>query len=112
MLDILKKDAKCGDGIKLYLTSGEIIEGVLTEFNESNIVLNDEGVQKRFFQVMIGGWEIIKQDVKKDLLSEENITSTVEPVLRREDVINDFDLLYKEQDIDIDSNVITNATIL
>lgn len=43
MLDILKQDAKINDVIRLYLTSGETIVGVLSEFGDNNIVLDVEG---------------------------------------------------------------------
>ena len=110
MLDILKNDAKCGDRIKIYLISGEIIEGTLTEFNDTNILIDDSDIQKRIFPVMIGGWEIVKQDTKEK--TTDDITPSLPSSMEREDVVSIFDSLYKELEIDLNSNIITNASII
>ena len=68
MLDILKQDAKINDVIRLYLTSGETIVGVLSEFGDNNIVLDVEGKKRRFFTQIIGGWDVQTEQSKHDNL--------------------------------------------
>ena len=68
MLDILKQDANINDVIRLYLTSGETIVGVLSEFGDNNIVLDVEGKKRRFFTQIIGGWDVQTEQSKHDNL--------------------------------------------
>ncbi|MBE0661146.1 MAG: AAA family ATPase [Bacteroidales bacterium] len=60
MFEILKKEIKVSDKVKLYLTSGKELQVDILEIGENYIlVLNPDGTQSRFFEPLIGGWDII-----------------------------------------------------
>jgi hypothetical protein len=66
MFDLLKQDVKKGDRVKLYLTTGKEPEGIVIQIGENFILLqNDEKKQNRFFDKLIGGWDIIQTDGDK-----------------------------------------------
>ncbi len=68
MFDIFKKEIKVSDSVKLYLTIGKEIEGEVIEIGENHVLLKTiDGIQTRFFDKIIGGWDLIasiKQDGK------------------------------------------------
>lgn len=66
MLELISKDVPCGSKIKLYLISGETIEGVLLEVGSNYVVVEDNDSRKRFFEQMIGGWDIIDSSENQD----------------------------------------------
>ena len=43
MLDILKQDAKEGDSLNLYLTTGGSVNGVILEIGENYLLTGDTG---------------------------------------------------------------------
>jgi len=78
MFDTLKKDISIGDFIKLYLTnSNEKPEGKVLEIGENFVLLeNNDGTKSRFFDKLIGGWELIRSNQPKDN------TSVIEPQIK------------------------------
>lgn len=62
MLELIAKDVPTGSQIKIYLITGDTIEGILDEVGSNFIVVSDNGSRKRFFEQMIGGWDITKND--------------------------------------------------
>lgn len=84
MLELIEKDVPIGAEIKLYLISGDTIIGCLSEVGPNFIVVGDKGSKKRFFEQMIGGWDIIEkavdektstEDIKADERSTESVQS-------------------------------------
>jgi hypothetical protein len=71
MFETLKKDIVVGDKIKLHLiNSNEKPEGTVLEIGENFVLLNDtDGVKSRFFDKLIGGWDIIKSNPVKESIS-------------------------------------------
>lgn len=70
MFAIFKKDIKVGDKVKLYLTTGKEPEGVVIEIGENYVLLqSDDRTQNRFFDKLIGGWDVIK-------IANSNLLST------------------------------------
>jgi tetratricopeptide (TPR) repeat protein len=66
MLDILKKEAKTGDKIKLFLISGQEPQGEILEISDSFIrLMTQEGKEARLFDKLIGGWEILESRNKE-----------------------------------------------
>lgn len=71
MFEIFKKDIKVGYNIKLYLTTGKEPNGEVIEIGENFVLLriNDDS-QNRFFDKLIGGWEVISSSNTKLIDSE------------------------------------------
>lgn len=61
MIDLLKKDTSIGDRLTLYLVTGQTIIGTIIELGDSYVLIDDNGVKKRYFPQMIGGWEITSE---------------------------------------------------
>lgn len=61
MFDIFKQDIKVGDSVKLYLTTGKEPEGTVVSIGENFVLLQaNDDTQNRFFDKLIGGWDLIK----------------------------------------------------
>lgn len=61
MFDIFKQDIKVGDSVKLYLTTGKEPEGIVVSIAENYVTLqNNDNSQSKFFDKLIGGWDLIK----------------------------------------------------
>lgn len=70
MFDIFKQDIKIGDKVKLYLTTGKEPEGIVINIGENFVLLQaDDKTKNRFFDKLIGGWDVI-QTYKK--VTEKN----------------------------------------
>lgn len=77
MLDILRKEIKVSDKVKLYLTSGKEVEVDILEIGDRYILVkNADGSQSRFFEPLIGGWDLLKEEFIKELVNE-NDTSDI-----------------------------------
>jgi hypothetical protein len=78
MFDTFKKDVSIGDIIKLHLiNSNEKPEGKVIEIGENFVLLeNTDGTKSRFFEKLIGGWDLIKKYQTK----ESAIGSQIKPV--------------------------------
>jgi outer membrane protein assembly factor BamD (BamD/ComL family) len=78
MFDIFQKEIKVSDNVKLYLTSGKEIECEVIEIGDNYILIQTPGGTKtRFFETLIGGWDLIAS-VKNDIVVEEpqyNVTN-------------------------------------
>jgi hypothetical protein len=90
MIEFLKSDLEIGNKIKLHLTSGKEIVGMILEIGTNHLLIkNQEGTITRIFEVLIGGWDIIIENDFKSTHSEEinslNINSISES---RADIIN------------------------
>ena len=120
MLNLLKQDAKVGDTLNLYLTSGDTVKGNIVEIGETYLLMEVDGVKRRYFPQLIGGWDVVNEvpqaesfevineqatDVdKKD--KEESIEEEYNDVL-----ISLFDKIYKDEHIDFSANIKTNAIV-
>ena len=86
MIDIFKQDVKVGNKVKLILTTGKESVGEVLEIGINFILIkNDEGLTTRIFEVLIGGWEIINNDivscqVDKSLQQNDNNTHIEERI--------------------------------
>ncbi|KAA6351900.1 hypothetical protein EZS27_000697 [termite gut metagenome] len=66
MFDIFKKDVKVGDKVKLYLTTGKEPEGNVIEIGDNFVLLqSNDQTQNRFFDKLIGGWDILRDNDTK-----------------------------------------------
>lgn len=72
MFDIFKQDIKIGDKVKLYLTTGKEPVGIVISIGENFVLLqaNDQ-TQNRFFDKLIGGWEVISK-INTEALEEKS----------------------------------------
>lgn len=60
MFDIFKQDIKVGDSVKLFLTTGKEPVGLVLSIGENFVLLQlEDGTQNRFFDKLIGGWELV-----------------------------------------------------
>lgn len=83
MIDLFKKDVNIGDKVKLYLTTGKEPIGSVLEIGSNHILLkNEDGNIARIFEVLIGGWDIINDEITKvddhKLLQNENNINQIE----------------------------------
>jgi len=61
MLDLLKQDAHVGDSLNLYLTTGNSVRGTILEIGETFLLLEVDGVRRRYFPQLIGGWDVVNE---------------------------------------------------
>jgi hypothetical protein len=67
MFDIFKQDIKIGDSVKLFLTTGKEPDGLVLSIGENFVLLQSEdGTQNRFFDKLIGGWELVQRSNKEN----------------------------------------------
>lgn len=120
MLNLLKKDAKEGDSLNLYLTTGGSVNGVILEIGENYLLMEVEGIKRRYFPQLIGGWDIVTAEPHKDNLSDFNEkTNDVEELDKEGDhkeeyndvLISLFDSIYENEHITLSSNIVTNAIV-
>ena len=116
MLELISKDVPTGSKIKLYLITGDTIEGILAEVGSNFIVVNDNGARKRFFEQMIGGWDIIdnqSHSEKKALMHPVNKTD-LEDQSESHDHLKPFVKRFRESLSDDESSFIfaPNAKII
>lgn len=119
MLNLLKQDAQVGDSLNLYLTTGDSVKGIIIEIGDNYLLLDVEGVQRRYFPQLIGGWDVVKcnESIESRTFDEENKTTNIEkgePKKNEEfeyGLISMFDDIYKENHFDPIGKIITNATV-
>ena len=119
MLDLLKQDAQVGDSLNLYLTTGDSVKGIIIEIGDNNLLLDVEGVQRRYFPQLIGGWDVVRSNDSNEssTYDQENKTSDIEkgePKKNEEfeyGLISMFDDIYKENHYEPTEKIITNATV-
>lgn len=74
MLDLFKKEINIKDKVKLFLTTGKEPEGEVVEIGENYVLLRvGDDSQHRYFEKIIGGWDIIN----KDLIIEPNESKAI-----------------------------------
>ena len=61
MLNLLKQDAKIGDILTLYLVSGESVKGKISEIGDNYLLMEIDGVKRRYFPQVIGGWDVMNR---------------------------------------------------
>ena len=101
MLGILKQDAQIGDSINLYLTTGDTVKGTIIEIGDKYLLLDVEGIRRRYFPQLIGGWDVIKNDsTQSNLVVEDKETIGKEKSKINEEfeygIISLFDDIYKD----------------
>lgn len=119
MLDLLRQDAQVGDSLNLYLTTGDSVKGNIIEIGDNYLLLDVEGVQRRYFPQLIGGWDVVKgnDSNESNTVDKENTTTDVEkgePKKNEEfeyGLISMFDDIYKENHFDPIGKIVTNATV-
>lgn len=81
MLDILKKELEVADRVKLYLSSGKELDVSILEIGEKHILVkNTDGTHSRFFEPIIGGWDLINRPEKGEQQLEQEIEPLATPV--------------------------------
>lgn len=76
MFEIFKNDVKVGDKVKLYLITGKEPEGVVLVMDQNFVVLEVENqVKSKFFDKLIGGWDLIQSPSAKPDFFLKNVTS-------------------------------------
>jgi hypothetical protein len=113
MFDIFKQDIKIGDKVKLYLTTGKEPEGTVIQIGENYVLLKSiDNTQNRFFDKLIGGWDVI-QSTNSDSLDIE-ITKKQETIEIDKNYIieNSFLLLSSESKLILEKRIEPNANII
>ena len=88
MFDLFKQDIKIGDKVKLYLTTGKEPEGIVVSTGENFVLLQaSDKTQNRFFDKLIGGWDLVTTD-------DSGITNTEEIRLSR--ICREYEIGLKE----------------
>jgi len=81
MFDIFKKDINVGDKVKLYLTTGKEPEGTVVEIEGNYVLLqSDDHTQNRFFDKLIGGWDIIAKKADRGNKQLNSIVDKLKPI--------------------------------
>lgn len=120
MLNILKQDAKVGDSLKLYLTSGDSVRGSILEIGETFLLMEVDGMKRRYFPQLIGGWEVVKEDSQTVTLQEADELPSNDDEHLKEDtheehlneiLISLFDKIYENERILLSSSIKTNAVV-
>ncbi len=119
MLDLLKQDAKEGDSLNLYLTTGGSVNGVIFEIGENFLLMEVDGVKRRYFPQLIGGWDVVKEEPRKDIVPDSNEQSDDVEELDKEEsheeyndvLISLFDNIYENEHVILSSNILTNAVV-
>jgi hypothetical protein len=118
MIDIFKKEIKTSDTVKLYLTSGKEAVVDILEIGEKHILVkNGDGTISRFFEQLIGGWDLINSNTE---LSDQNEIPKVEipkkvlPIKIVEPIIIDVDktpLEFDKKIIDTENFVVKEESL-
>ena len=122
MLNLLKQDAKVGDSLNLYLTSGNSVKGTIVEIGENYLLMEVDGVKRRYFPQLIGGWDVVNEAPQVESLEVINEQATdvekneKEASTEVEEEFNDvlislFDKIYENEHIDLSASIKTNATV-
>ena len=121
MLNLLKQDAKVGDSLNLYLTSGNSVKGTIVEISENYLLMEVDGVKRRYFPQLIGGWDVVNEVSQSGSLATSSVEqpSDVEELDKEEsgeDEINDviislFDSIYEKEHIALSAKIKTNAVV-
>lgn len=121
ILNLLKQDAQIGDVINLYLTTGNSVRGTIIEIGETFLLMEVEGVKRRYFPQLMGGWDVVtdnplsgnlqKTDEQSADVGEQNDEET------NEDDYNDilislFDNIYECEQITLSAIINTNASVV
>lgn len=121
MLKLLKQDAKVGDSLNLYLTSGDSVKGTIAEIGDNYLLLEVDGAKRRYFPQLIGGWDVVNEVTLSE--SQNNLSveqsSDVEEQDKDdsgEDALNDviislFDTIYEKEHITLSEIIKTNAVV-
>lgn len=120
MLNLLKQDAHVGDSLNLYLTTGNSVRGTVLEIDESFLLLEVDGVRRRYFPQLIGGWDVVNETSQIETPSKPTEQSAdVEEQNNEEtneDDYNDilislFDSIYEYEHIVMSATIKTNAVV-
>lgn len=103
MFELFKEDIKVGDKVKLYLTTGKEPVGIVISIGDNFVLLEgSDNTQSKFFDKMIGGWDIVNAFIKT---YNENRPIRLSKVVREFEVgINILVELLKKNNINIDEN--------
>ena len=118
MLNLLKQDAKVGDTLNLYLTSGNSVKGTIIEIDENYLLMEVDGVKRRYFPQLIGGWDVVPNDettsigggsaTDSDTKEDEEETNEFE---LNDVLLSLFDKIYETENIDLNKTILTNAKV-
>ena len=119
MLKLLKQDARIGDILNLYLTTGETIKGTIIELDDNYLLLEVDGVNRRYFPQIIGGWDVEKSTPQAIEKPEKELSGTdeVDDITIIEDdelfstIIALYDKIYENEGILLSDNIKTNAIV-
>lgn len=119
MLDILRQDAKEGDSLNLYLTTGGSVNGVILEIGENYLLMEIDGIKRRYFPPLIGGWDIVKEEPQNDNprgseqpdVVEESDNEETQDEEYNDVIITLFDSIYENERITLSAGIKTNAVV-
>ena len=118
MLNLLKQDAKIGDILTLYLVSGESVKGKISEIGDNYLLMEIDGVKRRYFPQVIGGWDVMNriEPVQELPNKEENQERKENNGLAKSNgfefgLISKYDEIYKKNAIELTGRIVTNATV-
>lgn len=121
MLNLLKQDAKVGDSLNLYLTSGNSVKGTIVDIGDNYLLMEVDGIKRRYFPQLIGGWDVVNEVSQPESLntSINELTSEVEEKDKEESneddnndvIISLFDSIYENEHITLSEIIKTNAVV-
>lgn len=120
MLDLLKQDAQVGDSLNLFLTSGDTVNGVIIEIGENYLLMEVDGVKRRYFPQLIGGWDVVRESHQREISQSHNEQPAFFDEQDKEDsheednnaiLISLFDSIYENEQIVTSASIKTNAVV-
>ena len=122
MLDLLKQDAQVGDSLNLFLTSGNTVNGVIVEIGENYLLMEVDGVKRRYFPQLIGGWDVVRDSHQRETSQSHNEQPAYydDAEKDKEDsheddnneiLISLFDSIYENEQIVTSASIKTNAVV-
>ena len=97
MFEILKKEIKVSDKVKLYLISGKEVEVEIIEVGDNYLLVNNsDGTQSRFFETLIGGWNLIPGKNQEEPIIPDIIKIKPESIESKQSPIDPFPEKDKE----------------
>ena len=122
MLDLLKQDAQVGDSLNLFLTSGDTVNGVIIEIGENYLLMEVDGVKRRYFPQLIGGWDVVRDSHQRETSQSHNEQPAYydDAEKDKEDsheddnneiLISLFDSIYENEQIVTSASIKTNAVV-
>jgi hypothetical protein len=115
MFEIFKQDIKIGDKVKLYLITGKEPEGTVVSIGDNFVLLQaSDKIQNKFFDKLIGGWDIVESFDKNVVISEKDESKETKKIkVDKKNLIDQANLLKSSLRLNLlNKKIESNANII